>query len=73
MFDKENIPDVVRGSVQYKERLKNYYIELPAKQFLAQIPNMTRRMLEKEEIQLKLTNSVEYFLYNEVPMASSQV
>ena len=67
------IPEHVRRSLKYSERLLEYYLQLPEEQFLAHVPGMSRRMKDKDEIKTKLTSCVELFLYNQVPMSSSQV
>ena len=67
------IPEHVRTSRKYFARLLEYYLQLPEEQFLAHVPGMSRRMKDKDEIKTKLTSCVETFLYNQVPMSSSQV
>ena len=67
------IPEHVRRSLKYSERLLEYYLQLSEEQFLAHVPGMSRWMKDKDEIKTKLTSCVELFLYNQVPMSSSQV
>ena len=68
-----NVPDVVRKSSKYKDRMVNFYLNQPATDFLRNFHKYSEWFKRSEAFKNKLENSVEQYLYEEIPMASSQV